>query len=275
MEERILEAFLKVMPVIKDMLQEDIAVAVVDIDTKTYLYYKPGDTIDLGIKVGTKLPTGDPMYKMFKDGKGHSLIMPKEILGISFRAIIYPIKDSHGIIVGGIGLGKSLEQQFKVEESTESLFASLEETSASIEEISAGSEKLLNIMGNGVATTKQVEKHVKESTEIISMIQNIASQSNLLGLNAAIEAARAGEQGRGFTVVASEMRKLAQLSAESSQKISKVLSEIRKNMDAVIKIINEAQDISEGQAAATQEITATIEEITASAQIVAETTKIK
>jgi len=273
MEEGILEAFLKVMPVLKDMLQEDIAVGVAD--TTTYLYYRPGDALDLKVKVGSKVPVESPMYELLKKGKGYNSIVPKEVYGITFKSIGYPIKDSHGNIIGGIGIGKSLEQQFKVEESADSLFASLEETSASIEEISAGSEKLLTIMGNGVETTKQVEKHVKESNEIISMIQNIASQSNLLGLNAAIEAARAGEQGRGFTVVASEMRKLAQLSAESSQKISKVLSEIRKNMDAVIKIINEAQDISEGQAAATQEITATIEEITASAQIVAETTKIK
>lgn len=137
------------------------------------------------------------------------------------------------------------------------------------------SKELNNIIENVVKTTNQTENNIKESNEIISMIQNIASQSNLLGLNAAIEAARLGEQGRGFTVVASEMRKLAQLSAQSSQKVSKILSELSKNVEQILKIINEAQIVSEGQASATEEITATLEEITASAQVMLDIAKVE
>ncbi|GKX65166.1 methyl-accepting chemotaxis protein [Inconstantimicrobium mannanitabidum] len=268
-----LEPFLKVAPVIKDMLQEDIMIVVTD--TTKFIYYSPGYKLDTKISIGIEIPTNGAVYKALKSGEISSAIISKEAYGIPFKSISYPVKDSNGNVIGVVCIGKSLEEQYKVEESTDTLFSSLEETSASVEEISSGSEKLLNIIGNLVETSKETEKQIKESNEIISLMQNIASKSNLLGLNAAIEAARSGEQGKGFAVVASEMRKLAQLSSESSQKVSNALFEISKSTEEVFKIINEVQSISETQAAATEEITATLEEVTASAQTVVEIAKVK
>lgn len=274
MEKEPLEAFLKVMPVLKDMLLEDIGVCVTD--TETVLYYRPADALDsVTINVGDKLQDDDPLRKAMEKGDTVSSIVPKETYGITFKSISYPIKDSDGTVIGGVGLSKSLEKQSRIEDSAKSLFSSLEQTSSSIQEISTGSEKLNNVIGSIAETTKQTEKHVAESNEIIDMIQSMAKKSNLLGLNAAIEAARSGEQGRGFSVVASEMRKLAQLSSESSKKVSRVLSEISNDMGKIVNIINEAQTVSEGQTSATEEITATLEEITANAQVMADVAKIQ
>jgi hypothetical protein len=156
MKEEILGAFLRVMPLLKDILQQDIQVTVAD--TTEFLYNRPGDTIDTKIKVGSKIPVNDLLYKTIKEGKSYSSTVPKEVFGIPFRGTTYPIKDSHGNVVGGIGIGRSLDEQYKVEESAESLFSSLEESNASIQEISAGSDKLLNIIDNIVEATKQTEK---------------------------------------------------------------------------------------------------------------------
>lgn len=78
-------------------------------------------------------------------------------------------------------------------------------------------------------------KDINEINEITNLINNIAEQTNLLALNAAIEAARAGEAGRGFSVVAEEIRKLAEQSKDSSENISKLINGIAQNTDVIVQ----------------------------------------
>jgi len=132
----------------------------------------------------------------------------------------------------------------------ESVTGALSKNAEHVRDLQAASEVGHNDLNDVAVDIRRVAEESESIMEINSVMSSIASQTNLLSMNAAIEAAHAGEAGRGFAVVADEIRKLAESSSNQSKTISTVLKNIKTSIDKITKstenVLNKFDAIDEG-----------------------------
>ena len=260
----IVQAFKKVAPYLNRLIQDDITVGIYD--TKQLLLNIPGETFALDVKVGDPLAQGDIITDAQRENKDKIAMVPKELFGFPLIARAIPLHDEKGKVIGGVGVGTSLQKSNELFLVADSLSAIVEETAASLEEIADSVTELANQMADASGIISEVIVGADEIGNISSVVRGISDQSNLLGLNAAIEAARAGESGKGFSVVAEEIRKLATNSKENVTQIDQVTKNIAQSIVRLNKSFSSINEVTTNQAASIQEISATVQEISRNAQ---------
>ncbi len=215
---------------------------------------------DLTVKAETRYP----------DSVQGSVILMRDRL----REIVSNIRE--GVDTINTASGEIATGNTDLSQRTEEQASSLEQSAASMEELtstvrqnadnarhanslagtaSQNADRGGDVVDDVVRRMSEIKEGSRKMSEIISVIDGIAFQTNILALNAAVEAARAGEQGRGFAVVATEVRSLAQRSASAAK-------DIKSLIESSVDSINEGSELADKAGNSMDEIVASIKKVT-------------
>jgi archaellum component FlaC len=266
-----LESFDNMLKYLPIFFEEDVSFAITD--REKYLRVQVCEKLPINAKAGDPIPEKGAALAAISTGKVIIKEVPKEVYGVAFKSYAIPLFDEKKSVVGVIIVGKSLERKNEIANISKDLSSSLQEISSEIQHISIEVQNLVTSNENILKDVDMARESTKGTDEILKFIQNISSQTNLLGLNAAIESARAGELGKGFGVVAQEIRKLASSSSESIRKVDDVLKKIGESVANISEKVNKTNSSVETQASSLEEITASIQELSSIAQVLEELSK--
>lgn len=129
-------------------------------------------------------------------------------------------------------------------------------------------DTLANQVGNAVTVIRELKHETENISQMLTVINDIAEQTNLLALNAAIEAARAGEQGRGFAVVADEVRNLANRTQASTREVAEIISRLQAGAEKAVASMEAGHKLAGEGVAFTERTAEALAELSGSMNVI-------
>ncbi|MBC9784763.1 hypothetical protein H1S01_09595 [Heliobacterium chlorum] len=231
-------------------------------DTEKFLWCKDGKEIQFHFDKSPYLKPGMVTYEAIKQGKKILRRVEKEqsLYGFPYTAVSIPIYEGNRV-VGAISTTTAMKNQLKIEAMAQNLEHSTNQLATMGTNITVAAEGLVTEIEAIATSGQRLMEGLDIMEKAIQLVDQVAAQTQLLGLNAAIEAARAGELGRGFSIVAEEIRKLAYDTTENAKVIRNGLQQMVENVKGNRIHLAEIERLAQSQAATTEEVSASLEDL--------------
>lgn len=264
-EKRVLQEVINIAPYIPLFIDEPVSVAVTN--KEAFIFNQPCEEIPVQSTLGEPFPAGSTPGMVISSRERIRREVPPHVYGVPFMSYAIPLWED-GEVVGCLMIAKSIEKIKGVKDAISTLSEEIEQVvgvvNAITDEIQVVSENNQEIYGMMTKLLEETEK----MNGILAVINKLSNSSKMLGLNASIEAARAGQAGKGFAVVASEIERMSNNTTQSAKEIGSMLKGVDDQVNNVSEKSKATSDSVSQQAAALQEIAATIENLSANIKVI-------
>ncbi|GAB1476280.1 methyl-accepting chemotaxis protein [Bacillota bacterium] len=246
----LIKHFLAVGPHLKEIFGRDMVVWVTD--TEKVLGYFPAEHFKIDDD-NLSLSDDDPMRIAMNERRTLNSNIPEEMFGTPLKEVDTPILDSNNRVIGCVAVAISLDLETKVSGIATRINDTMEDIVSATKQITVSAESIRkseSVLRDNIGEIGELTSGI---SKVLSFTKGIATQTNLLGVNAAIEAARAGEYGLGFNIVAEEIRKLSIESMKTARNIEDFISKIDHANKVTLQNSEAACMATEGQVTAAEE----------------------
>ncbi|MEW6424169.1 MAG: methyl-accepting chemotaxis protein [Bacillota bacterium] len=264
----VLEKVIQVAPYFKELLGPHYTVAVCDLEK--YIWHIESETLKLGLKVNDPIKPGSIAEAVLKTGQRQVRVVPKEVYGKPYMGVGVPVRDEGGKIAGALIYVRDTAVQEEIKGIAMSMKEGISTISGEATSLSSAAQELAASANELSGRTEGIRNEMRSMGEVLNLIEHVASMTHLLGLNAAIEAARAGEYGRGFTVVADEIRKLAEKTQHNVKEISGRLAGVTGTVITFLDSFSQISGVADHQASSIQQLVTILDRLEKEAEQLSE-----